>query len=216
VIDHVRPFRDWRVRARRQRPMCRTRWRRTPSEVEPVSGHPDRRRSAQVEHASPERVTPFCPHFGICVRAARSSTGKPSTIAHGSTISSSKRWRRQSLIDLIQFMTDRTPHRSRGRAADPARTDGHARGAQGGLRRRSSHDIIPVDRCPILEPGLSGALERQHGAGRATDLDRRSRSTSRSRRPTPASCRCAPARAAAGQDDRHRCRDCRATTVWRG
>src|SRR5260370_23880057 len=28
-----------------------------------------------------------------------------------------------------------------------------------GLAAASSHDIIPVDRCPVLAPGLSGALE---------------------------------------------------------
>ena len=35
-------------------------------EVAAVSGHPDRRRLLAVERASPERVTPFCPHFGVC------------------------------------------------------------------------------------------------------------------------------------------------------
>src|SRR5258708_37304061 len=35
-------------------------------EVAAVSGHPDRRRLLAVERASPERVTPFCPHFRVC------------------------------------------------------------------------------------------------------------------------------------------------------
>ena len=35
-------------------------------EVDAVPGHPDRRRLLQIERASPQRVTPFCPHFGIC------------------------------------------------------------------------------------------------------------------------------------------------------
>jgi 23S rRNA (uracil1939-C5)-methyltransferase len=35
-------------------------------EVAPVPGQPDRRRLLQVEHASPQRITPFCPHFAIC------------------------------------------------------------------------------------------------------------------------------------------------------
>src|SRR5450759_1995610 len=36
-------------------------------EVAPVSGqHPDRRRLLAVERSSPERITPFCQHFGVC------------------------------------------------------------------------------------------------------------------------------------------------------
>ena len=32
----------------------------------PVPGHPDRRRLVGVERASPDRVAPFCGHFGSC------------------------------------------------------------------------------------------------------------------------------------------------------
>src|ERR1019366_3334378 len=36
-------------------------------EVAPVPGHhPDRRRLIGVERASPERIAPFCQHFGTC------------------------------------------------------------------------------------------------------------------------------------------------------
>ena len=35
-------------------------------EVEEVAGHPDRRRLLHVDAASPERITPICPHFGVC------------------------------------------------------------------------------------------------------------------------------------------------------
>ena len=36
-------------------------------EVAAVPGqHPDRRRLLAVEQASPERITPFCQHFGVC------------------------------------------------------------------------------------------------------------------------------------------------------
>ena len=33
-------------------------------EVERVPGQPDRRHLLRVETASPERIAPFCPHFG--------------------------------------------------------------------------------------------------------------------------------------------------------
>src|SRR5436305_2269450 len=35
-------------------------------EVEPFPGHPDRRHLVRVETASAERITPICPHFGVC------------------------------------------------------------------------------------------------------------------------------------------------------
>src|SRR5581483_1685461 len=30
-----------------------------------VSGHPDRRKLLAIDTASPERIAPFCPHFGV-------------------------------------------------------------------------------------------------------------------------------------------------------
>ena len=35
-------------------------------DVEAVPGHPDRRQLLRVETPSPDRIAPFCPHFGIC------------------------------------------------------------------------------------------------------------------------------------------------------
>ena len=35
-------------------------------EVEALPGHPDRRNLLRVETPSPERIEPFCPHFGVC------------------------------------------------------------------------------------------------------------------------------------------------------
>jgi len=35
-------------------------------EATAVPGHPDRRKLLAVDAASPERIAPFCPHFGVC------------------------------------------------------------------------------------------------------------------------------------------------------
>src|SRR5712691_9489397 len=36
------------------------------AEVEARPGHPDRGRAIKIEVASPERIAPICPHFGVC------------------------------------------------------------------------------------------------------------------------------------------------------
>ena len=36
------------------------------AEVEPWPGHADRRHLLKVDVASPDRIAPICPHFGIC------------------------------------------------------------------------------------------------------------------------------------------------------
>jgi 23S rRNA (uracil1939-C5)-methyltransferase len=68
-------------------------------EVVPAPGHhPDRRRLLAVERTSPERIAPFCQHFGVCGGCAIQHWQPEAYRAWGSAISSSPRWRRRSLI----------------------------------------------------------------------------------------------------------------------
>jgi 23S rRNA (uracil1939-C5)-methyltransferase len=129
-------------------------------EVTPESGHPDRRRLLQVERASPERVTPFCPHFGVCGGCA---------IQHWET-ERYRAWKRNIVIETLAQakLNCEVDPLIDGHGAGRRRITLHARiGTHDvlkvGFAAAGSHDIIPVDRCPILAPGLSGALD----AGRA-------------------------------------------------
>jgi 23S rRNA (uracil1939-C5)-methyltransferase len=125
-------------------------------EVESVSGHPDRRRLLQVERASPDRVTPFCPHFGICGGCA---------IQHWDT-EHYRGWKRDSVVEtLAQAKLECEVHplvdahgAGRRRMTLHARIGSHDV-LKVGFAAAHSHDIIPIDRCPILAPGLSGAIE---------------------------------------------------------
>ena len=56
-----------------------------------------------------------------------------------------------------------------------------------GFAAAGSHDIIPIDRCPILDPGLDGALDAAWALAEPLIADRTSRSTSRSPPPTSGS-----------------------------
>ena len=126
-------------------------------DVAPVAGHhPDRRQLVRVERASPERIEPFCPHFGICGGC---------TIQHWDA-ERYRDWKRNLVITtLAQAKIDcevfplvdahgsgrrRVTLHGRKSAQDVLKV---------GFATAQSHDIVPIDRCPILDPGLSGALE---------------------------------------------------------
>jgi 23S rRNA (uracil1939-C5)-methyltransferase len=126
-------------------------------EVAAVPGHhPDRRRLLRVERASPERITPFCPHFGVCGGCA---------IQHWDS-EHYRAWKRELVVEtLAQAKLDCEVEPlidahglGRRRITLHARMGTHEV-LKVGFAAAGSHDIIPVDRCPILDPGLSGALD---------------------------------------------------------
>jgi 23S rRNA (uracil1939-C5)-methyltransferase len=126
-------------------------------EIGPVPGHhPDRRRLQRVENASPERITPFCPHFAVCGGCA---------IQHWES-ERYRAWKRGVVVEtLAQAKLDcDVGALVDAHGAGRRRITLHARMGthdvlKVGFAAANSHDIIPVDHCPILDPGLSGALD---------------------------------------------------------
>jgi 23S rRNA (uracil1939-C5)-methyltransferase len=125
-------------------------------EVSPASDHPDRRRLTRVDSPSPERVTPFCPHFGICGGCA---------IQHWEP-ARYRAWKRDIVVETLaqaKLACEIDPlidahGLGRRRITLHARMGTHDV-LKVGFAAANSHDIIPIDRCPILDPGLGGALE---------------------------------------------------------
>jgi 23S rRNA (uracil1939-C5)-methyltransferase len=125
-------------------------------EVDQVAGHPDRRRLLGVTFASPERVQPFCPHFGVCGGCA---------IQHWQT-EFYRAWKRNIVVETLrQAKLDcEVAPLIDAHGAGRRRITVHARLGthevlKVGFSAAATHDIVPVDRCPILDPALSGALE---------------------------------------------------------
>ncbi len=125
-------------------------------EVADVAGHPDRRRLVRVARASPERIEPFCPHFGVCGGCA---------IQHWEA-GHYRAWKRRIVVEtLAQNGIDcEVAPLIDAHGAGRRRITLHARMGthevlKVGFAAAGSHDIIPVDRCPILDPALDGALE---------------------------------------------------------
>jgi 23S rRNA (uracil1939-C5)-methyltransferase len=129
-------------------------------EVETVPGHPDRRQLIRVEQASPERIAPICPHFGICGGCA---------MQHWQT-SAYHAWKRGLVIEALRQagidapvaeLIDAHGHglgEGRRRAVFHARRGTHDV-LEVGFSAARAHQVIPIDRCPILAKGLDGALK---------------------------------------------------------
>lgn len=126
-------------------------------EVGPVPGHhPDRRRLLKVQIASAERIAPFCPHFGVCGGCA---------IQHWDAAPYAA-WKRELVVATLAqagIGCDVAPLLD-AHGAGRRRITLHARMGthevlKVGYAASGSHDIVPIDRCPILDPNLNGAIE---------------------------------------------------------
>jgi 23S rRNA (uracil1939-C5)-methyltransferase len=125
-------------------------------EVEPVADHPDRRSLSRIEHASPERIAPFCQYFGTCGGCA---------IQHWQP-EAYRAWKRRIVIETLEHagIDCEVAALVEAHGAGRRRITVHARrGGDGELRTgfaaASSHAIVAIDDCPILDPGLRGALD---------------------------------------------------------
>ena len=125
-------------------------------EVEPVQGHPDRRALLKVVNANPDRIEAFCPHFGRCGGCA---------IQHWRA-EAYRTWKRNIVVEALAHARLNAPVKTlidahgdgRRRMTLHARIGTHEV-LKVGFSAAGSHDIVPIDRCPILDPALHGALE---------------------------------------------------------
>ena len=125
-------------------------------DVLPSPGHPDRRTLAHVVTPSPQRIDPFCPHFGTCGGCA---------IQHWQP-EAYRNWKRQLVVDTLNHagidceVGELIDAHGTGRR----RMTLHARQSQQGILRvgfaaAGRHEIIAIDHCPILDPAMHGAIE---------------------------------------------------------
>jgi len=123
--------------------------------VEPVPGHPDRRHLDHVDRPSHERSVPICKHFTQCGGCA---------LQHWS-LAEYHLWKRALVGEALAQANVLAPleplidahGQGRRRAVLHAR-----RGARDvlevGFTAPRAHHIVAIDDCPILAPGLAGAI----------------------------------------------------------
>lgn len=124
-------------------------------ETETGAGHEDRRKLLRVVAPSAERIVPFCPHFGVCGGCA---------IQHWRD-DAYRNWKRALVVETLAQagIACEVVELVDAHGAGRRRIVVHARKSQRsilkvGFAAAGSRDIVPIDRCPILVPGLSGAL----------------------------------------------------------
>ena len=124
--------------------------------VENAASQGDRRRLVRVDRPSAQRIAPFCDHFGTCGGCA---------IQHWQP-DAYRTWKRQLVVDTLAQagldcpVNDLIDAHGSGRR----RLTAHARrnrdeSLRVGFAAAGSHDIVAIDRCPILDPALHGAFD---------------------------------------------------------
>jgi 23S rRNA (uracil1939-C5)-methyltransferase len=123
--------------------------------VESVAGHPDRRNLVHIEKRSHERAEPVCEHFGTCGGCA---------LQHWS-LAEYHLWKRSLVVEalaqanIVAPVSDLVDAHGAGRR----RAVFHARRGvhdilEVGFAAPRAHHVVAIDACPILAPGLGGAL----------------------------------------------------------
>jgi 23S rRNA (uracil1939-C5)-methyltransferase len=123
--------------------------------TEPVAGHPDRRHLLHIDKPSHERTSPGCKHFGACGGCA---------LQHWS-LAEYHLWKRSLVVEALAMANVVGPvgdlidahGKGRRRAVLHARRGTHDV-LEVGFTAPRAHHIVAIDECPILAPGLGGAL----------------------------------------------------------
>ncbi|WP_425531968.1 class I SAM-dependent RNA methyltransferase [Ancylobacter koreensis] len=133
-----------------------------PGEAVEAEREHDRARLVAVLEPSAERIEPVCRYFGVCGGCA---------LQHWAS-APYEAWKRELVVDALARagveapVAPLLPAHGEGRR----RAVFHARGTGGGAPKgrdllsvgfagRRSHAIVAIDSCPILAPGLDGALK---------------------------------------------------------
>ncbi|MEA2872137.1 MAG: rRNA (uracil1939-C5)-methyltransferase [Hyphomicrobiales bacterium] len=124
-------------------------------EVEAFPGHPDRRHLLHVASASPERITPVCPHFAVCGGCQTQHWD----------FARYREWKRGTVVEALRQAGLDAPvgdlidahGEGRRRAVLHARRSAHDVLELGFMGYRAHH-IVSIDRCPVLSNALAPAI----------------------------------------------------------
>ncbi|MEO5805325.1 methyltransferase [Devosia sp.] len=122
-----------------------------PGEVVEIEAEGDRGTLLSVLEPSPNRIAPFCPHFGQCGGCQTQHMDRPTYEAFKTALV-------QTPLRFANIDTEITQFIDAG-GAGRRRATLHARKEGAGYMRLRSHQVHDIDHCPILVPALARAPE---------------------------------------------------------
>jgi 23S rRNA (uracil1939-C5)-methyltransferase len=126
-----------------------------PGERVRATGGGDRRDLLEVLQASPERVEPPCPHFGVCGGCALQHWDHAPYLAW--KVDRLRGTLARERVETEFLPAYAAPPESRRRFALHARR-GSREAARAGYKARKSWDLVDIAVCPISDPGLQAAI----------------------------------------------------------
>ncbi len=113
-----------------------------------------------VLQASPDRRKPICPYFGVCGGCNWLHIQE----------ATQDEWKRRIVQDLLQRMGGVETGVEWGGEPEPrlgyrTRATFQGDGDRVGFHERASHDVVPIDRCPLCHDQLNEALNRLREVG---------------------------------------------------
>jgi 23S rRNA (uracil1939-C5)-methyltransferase len=125
-------------------------------DVEGAAGHAGRVRLAQIVSASPKRISPACPHFGVCGGCA---------VQHWDA-ECYRTWKRSLVVEALERVGLDPPVADLvdAHGAGRRRAVLHARGGahnvlEVGFSAARAHRVVAIDRCPVFAKSLDSAIE---------------------------------------------------------
>lgn len=133
-----------------------------PGEIVEADTAGNRATLVEIIDPSPERIEPFCPHFGSCGGCQ---------VQHWQA-ERYREWKRDLVITALKHrglsagVEPLVDAHGAGRRRATLHVRKHADGIIAGFNAARSHDVHAIDFCPILEPALAAApaIAREIGA----------------------------------------------------
>lgn len=137
-----------------------------PGEVVEIAAVGERGTLVSVLEPSPDRIEPFCPYFGICGGCALQHVAPAAYAAFKRGLVESALSHAGIEVEVGELIDARGIGRRRATL--------HTRAAGAGYMRARSHELLAIEACPILVPGLQSDAPRiaraLHGAVGDSDI----------------------------------------------